>query len=135
MEEKNTKNVITFGTFDLFHIGHLRLLKRAQDYGGRLIVGVSSDSLNVDKKAKNPIIPQHHRLEILKAISGVNEVFLEESLELKPDYIKKYKADILVMGYDWAGKFDDLKSLCEVVYLNRTQNISTSYLLDYIVNR
>ena len=135
MEEKNTKNVITFGTFDLFHIGPLRLLKRAQDYGGRLIVGVSSDSLNVDKKAKNPIIPQHHRLEILKAISGVNEVFLEESLELKPDYIKKYKADILVMGDDWAGKFDDLKSLCEVVYLNRTQNISTSYLLDYIVNR
>ncbi len=135
MEEKNTKNVITFGTFDLFHIGHLRLLKRAQAYGGRLIVGVSSDSLNVDKKEKNPIIPQHHRLEILKAISGVDEVFLEESLELKPDYIKKYKADILVMGDDWAGKFDDLKSLCEVVYLNRTQNISTSYLLDYIVNR
>ena len=135
MEEKNTKNVITFGTFDLFHIGHLRLLKRARAYGGRLIVGVSSDSLNVDKKEKNPIIPQHHRLEILKAISGVNEVFLEESLELKPDYIKKYKADILVMGDDWEGKFDDLKSLCEVVYLNRTQNISTSYLLDYIVNR
>ena len=135
MEEKNNKIVITFGTFDLFHIGHLRLLQRAQTYGDRLIVGVSSDSLNVDKKAKTPIIPQHHRVEIIKAISGVSEVFLEESLELKPDYIKKYGADILVMGDDWKGKFDDLKSLCEVVYLTRTQNISTSYLLDYIVNR
>ena len=135
MEEKNNKIVITFGTFDLFHIGHLRLLQRAQTYGGRLVVGVSSDSLNVDKKANNPIIPEHHRVEIIKEISGVSEVFLEESLELKPDYIKKYGADILVMGNDWAGKFDDLKSLCEVVYLTRTQNISTSYLLDYIVNR
>ncbi len=135
MEEKNSTIVITFGTFDLFHIGHLRLLQRAQTYGDSLIVGVSSDSLNVNKKSKTPIIPQHHRVEILKAITGVDEVFLEESLELKPDYIKRYKADVLVMGDDWAGKFDDLKSLCKVVYLERTQNISTSYLLDYIVNR
>ena len=135
MEEKNTKIVITFGTFDLFHIGHLRLLKRAKSYGNRLVVGVSSDSLNVAKKAKKPIIPQHHRMEIIKAISGVDEVFVEESLKLKPDYIKKYKADILVMGNDWEGKFDDLNSLCQVVYLTRTQNISTSYFLDYIDNR
>ena len=135
MEEKNSTIVITFGTFDLFHIGHLRLLQRAQTYGDSLIVGVSSDSLNVNKKSKTPIIPQHHRVEILKAITGVDEVFLEESLELKPDYIKRYKADVLVMGDDWAGKFDDLKSLCKVVYLERTQNISTSYLLDYIDNR
>ncbi len=135
MEEKISTIVITFGTFDLFHIGHLRLLQRAQTYGDSLIVGVSSDSLNVNKKSKTPIIPQHHRVEILKAITGVDEVFLEESLELKPDYIKRYKADVLVMGDDWAGKFDDLKSLCKVVYLERTQNISTSYLLDYIVNR
>ena len=135
MEEKNTKIVITFGTFDLFHIGHLRLLKRAKAYGDRLVVGVSSDSLNVNKKKKDPIIPQQHRLEIIKEISVVDEVFLEESLDLKPDYIKKYGADILVMGDDWAGKFDGLKRLCRVVYLERTQNISTSYLLDYIVNR
>ena len=135
MEEKNTKIVITFGTFDLFHIGHLRLLKRAKAYGNRLVVGVSSDSLNVNKKKKVPIIPQQHRLEIIKEISVVDEVFLEESLDLKPDYIKKYGADVLVMGDDWEGKFDDLKGLCQVVYLKRTQNISTSYLLDYIVNR
>ena len=135
MEEKNTKIVITFGTFDLFHIGHLRLLKRAKAYGNRLVVGVSSDSLNVHKKKKDPIIPQQHRLEIIKEISVVDEVFLEESLDLKPDYIKKYGADVLVMGDDWEGKFDDLRDLCQVVYLKRTQNISTSYLLDYIVNR
>ena len=135
MEGKKPTNVITFGTFDLFHVGHLRLLQRARTYGDRLIVGVSSDSLNVNKKAKNPIIPQQQRLEILKAIAGVDEVFVEESLELKPDYIKRYEADVLVMGDDWAGKFDDLKRLCRVVYLERTQNISTSYLLDYIVNR
>ena len=135
MEEKNTKIVITFGTFDLFHIGHVRLLKRAKAYGNRLVVGVSSDSLNVNKKKKDPIIPQQHRLEIIKEISVVDEVFLEESLDLKPDYIKKYGADILVMGDDWEGKFDDLKGVCQIIYLKRTQNISTSYLLDYIVNR
>ena len=135
MEEKNTKIVITFGTFDLFHIGHIRLLKRAKAYGNRLVVGVSSDSLNMNKKKNAPIIPQSHRLDILKEITGVDEVFLEESLDLKPDYIKKYGADVLVMGDDWEGKFDDLRDLCQVVYLKRTQNISTSYLLDYIVNR
>ena len=134
MDEKKPKTVITFGTFDVFHIGHLRLLKRAKTYGERLVVGVSSDDLNVKKKHKKPIIPQNHRIEIIKGISGVDEVFLEESLEWKLTYIQKYEADILVMGGDWKGKFDDLNSLCQVVYLERTKNISTSYLLDRIVN-
>ena len=135
MEEKKPQTVITFGTFDLFHVGHLRLLQRAKAYGGRLVVGVSSDDLNVKKKTKLPIIPQNNRVEIIKGISGVDEVFLEESLELKPAYIQQYDADILVMGKDWEGKFDALNSLCQVVYLKRTENISTSYLLDYIVNQ
>ena len=135
MEEKKPQTVITFGTFDLFHVGHLRLLQRAKAYGGRLVVGVSSDDLNVKKKIKLPIIPQNHRVEIIKGISGVDEVFLEESLELKPAYIKQYDADILVMGNDWEGKFDALNNLCQVVYVKRTENISTSYLLDYIVNQ
>ena len=135
MVEKKNKTVITFGTFDLFHVGHLRLIKRAKEYGDRLVVGVSSDDLNVKKKTKLPIIPQKHRIEIIKGISGVDEVFLEESLELKPTYIQQYGVDILVMGNDWEGKFDFLKNLCQVVYLKRTENISTSYLLDYIVNR
>ena len=77
MEEKKKKTVITFGTFDLFHLGHLRLLQRASAYGRRLVVGVSSDNLNVKKKNKHPIIPQNHRMEIIKGISGVDEVFLE----------------------------------------------------------
>ena len=135
MAGKKLTTVITFGTFDLFHVGHLRLLKRAKDLGERLVVGVSSDALNVKKKIKQPIIPQTHRIEIIKGIAGVDEVFLEESLDLKPTYIQKYGADILVMGNDWAGKFDALNSLCQVVYLDRTENISTSYLLDYIVNQ
>ena len=135
MTEKKTTTVITFGTFDLFHVGHLRLLKRAQDLGGRLVVGVSSDALNMTKKTKLPIIPQNSRIEIVQSISGVDEVFLEESLDLKPFYIRQYCADVLVMGDDWAGKFDDLKDLCSVVYLKRTENISSSYLLDYIVNQ
>ena len=135
MEEKKPQTVITFGTFDLFHVGHLRLLQRAKAYGGRLVVGVSSDDLNVKKKRKLPIIPQNHRVEIIKGISGVDEVFLEESLELKPAYIQQYDADILVMGKDWEGKFDALNNLCQVVYVKRTENISTSYLLDYIVNQ
>ena len=135
MEEKKPPTVITFGTFDLFHVGHLRLLQRAKSYGGRLVVGVSSDDLNVKKKTKLPIIPQNNRVEIIKGISGVDEVFLEESLELKPAYIQQYDADILVMGNDWKGKFDFLINLCQVVYLKRTENISTSYLLDYIVNQ
>ena len=135
MAEKKIKTVITFGTFDLFHVGHLRLLNRAKELGGRLVVGISSDALNVIKKTKRPIIPQNHRMEIIKGISGVDEVFLEESLELKPSYIQQYNADILVMGDDWEGKFDALNNFCQVVYLKRTENISSSYLLDYIVNQ
>jgi len=135
MAGKKFKIVITFGTFDLFHVGHLRLLNRAKELGGRLVVGVSSDALNVTKKTKRPIIPENYRMEIIKGISGVDEVFLEESLELKPSYIQQYNADVLVMGDDWKGKFDALDSFCQVVYLKRTENISTSYLLDYIVNQ
>ena len=127
--------VITFGTFDLFHVGHLRLLNRARALGSRLVVGVSSDALNVAKKTKLPVIPQQDRMEIVRGLAGVDEVFLEESLDLKPSYIRRHRADILVMGDDWKGQFDHLESLCRVVYVERTQNISTSYLLDYIVNR
>ena len=126
-------NVITFGTFDLFHIGHLRILKRAKELGIHLTVGVSSDNLNLNKKSKTSVIPQAQRIEILKSIKYVDDVFVEESLELKRQYIEKYKADILVMGDDWKGRFDHLKDICQVVYLERTNDISTSYLLDYII--
>ena len=125
--------VITFGTFDLFHVGHLRILKRAKEMGTHLIVGVSSDALNLRKKSKTSIIPQAQRVEIVESIKYVDDVFIEESLDLKRQYIKKYGADILVMGDDWKGRFDHLNDICKVVYLKRTNDISTSYLLDYII--
>ncbi|NOU62182.1 adenylyltransferase/cytidyltransferase family protein [Marinifilum caeruleilacunae] len=126
------KKVITFGTFDLFHIGHLRILERAREYGDYLIVGVSTDALNFSKKQKNPIYNQEDRKKIIHALKVVDEVFDEESLELKGEYIKKHKADVLVMGNDWEGKFDEFKEICEVVYLERTPSISTTEIIEII---
>jgi len=120
--------VITFGTFDLFHIGHLRIFERAADYGQRLIVGVSSDKLNYDKKAIYPTYSENDRMQIVAALQYVDKVFLEESLERKKEYIVQHKADILIMGDDWAGKFDWVKDVCEVIYLPRTENISTTQI-------
>jgi glycerol-3-phosphate cytidylyltransferase len=118
--------VITFGTYDLFHIGHLNILKRAAALGSHLTVGVSTDALNFSKKGLKPVFPEHERLAIVESLRFVNEAFYEESLEFKAEYIKRYKADVLVMGDDWAGRFDQFKSLCDVVYLPRTEGISTT---------
>jgi len=126
------RTVITFGTFDVFHVGHLRVIERAAALGDRLVVGVSGDELNVRKKGREPVFSQHERLEILAALRSVDEVFVEESLELKRDYITRYAADVLVMGDDWAGKFDELNDICEVVYLPRTPAISTTALIEKI---
>ena len=126
------RTVITFGTFDVFHVGHLRVIERAAALGDRLVVGVSADELNLRKKGREPVYSQHERMEIVSALKAVDEVFLEESLELKGDYIKQYGADKLVMGDDWAGRFDEFKSLCEVVYLPRTPAISTTALIEKI---
>jgi glycerol-3-phosphate cytidylyltransferase len=126
------KRVITFGTFDLFHIGHLNILERAKNQGDYLIVGVSSDQLNFSKKQKYPICSEENRLRIISALRFVDEVFVEDSLELKGEYIEKYEADILVMGDDWVGKFDEYKRVCEVVYLDRTPSISTTKLIEII---
>lgn len=124
--------VITFGTFDMFHVGHLRILERAKEQGNTLIVGVSSDKLNFSKKGRNPICNERDRMHIIKALGVVDEVFIEESMELKAEYIKKYKADRLVMGDDWAGRFDEMKELCDVVYLSRTPSISTTELIEVV---
>lgn len=129
------KTVITFGTFDLLHIGHINILNRSGKFGDKLIVGVSSDALNFKKKQKYPIYSETDRMNIIKNIKVVNEVFLEESLELKKEYILKYSADILVMGDDWKGKFDYLSDVCEVIYLPRTQEISTTETIENIVNK
>ena len=97
-----------------------------------MIVGVSSDALNFSKKQRYPVYPESERIEIIQSIAGVNEVFREDSLELKGEYIKKYQADVLVMGDDWVGRFDEFKTLCEVIYLPRTEGISTTKLISDI---
>lgn len=124
--------IITFGTFDLFHIGHLQILKRARALGDYLIVGVSTDALNFSKKQRNPICSQKHRMEIIQELKSVNEVFFEDSLELKREYILQHKADILVMGDDWVGRFDEFKDICDVQYLPRTPSISTTELIEIV---
>ena len=105
------KKVITYGTFDLFHVGHLNLLRRAKELGDYLIVAVSSDAFNAMKGKHDKVI-------------------LEESWEQKISDVQKYDVDIFVMGDDWKGKFDFLKDYCEVVYLPRTEGISTTQIKD-----
>jgi glycerol-3-phosphate cytidylyltransferase len=123
-----SKTIITFGTYDLLHVGHVRILQRARQLGRRLVVGVSSDDLNFSKKSKYPVFSQSDRMEIIRSIKGVDEVFLEESLELKKEYIRQHKADLLVMGDDWVGKFDWVADVCEVKYLSRTPDVSTTQI-------
>ena len=122
------KKVITYGTFDLFHIGHLNLLKRAKALGDYLIVAVSSDDFNLREKGKVCQIKDVDRMEIVKAIRYVDEVILEENWEQKINDIKEFRIDTFVMGDDWKGKFDFLKPYCDVVYLPRTPEISTSQI-------
>ncbi len=125
-----SKRVITFGTFDVFHIGHLNILERCASLGDTLIVGVSSDQLNFSKKSRYPIYDESSRLKIIQSLQFVDEVFIEESLEKKREYIKFFKADLLAMGDDWQGKFDDLSDICEVCYFPRTPSISTTEIIE-----
>ena len=124
--------VITFGTFDVLHVGHVRVLNRAAELGDRLVVGVSSDALNFSKKDRNPVFSQEERLEIVANIKVVDAVFVEESLELKRQYVTEHSADVLVMGDDWAGKFDFLDDVCRVIYLPRTPSVSTTAIIEHI---
>ena len=126
------RTVITFGTFDVLHVGHIRVLQRAAELGERLVVGVSADALNIAKKGRAPVFSQEERLEIVGSLKMVDEVFVEESLEKKRDYIVEHGADVLVMGDDWAGKFDWVSDVCEVVYLPRTPSVSTTGLIEHI---
>ena len=116
----------------MFHIGHLNVLERARALGDELVVGVSSDALNFSKKGRNPICSEGDRMRIVAALGCVTSVFSEESLELKADYIREHRADKLVMGDDWEGKFDHLGELCEVIYLPRTPSISTTKLIEVV---
>tara|TARA_B100000780_G_scaffold278284_1_gene251334 strand:+ start:21451 stop:21942 length:492 start_codon:yes stop_codon:yes gene_type:complete len=121
------RTVITYGTFDLFHVGHVRLLKRIRDLGDRLVVGLSSDEFN-KVKGKKVIIPFADRKEILLSCRYVDDVFQENTWEQKREDIIREKAEIFAIGDDWAGKFDDLDDIVKVLYLPRTKDISTTEL-------
>jgi choline-phosphate cytidylyltransferase len=118
--------VVTFGTYDLFHVGHLNILRRAKDLGDRLVVGVSSDELNYRKKRIRPTYPLDHRMAIVESVRFVDEVFVEHAMEEKREYLLQHGADILVMGDDWEGRFDEFSDICRVVYLPRTVGISST---------
>jgi glycerol-3-phosphate cytidylyltransferase len=121
------KTVLTYGTFDLFHIGHLNLLQRAKQMGDRLIVAVSTDEFNATK-GKTTLMPFEHRLALVSSVRFVDEVIAESNWDQKIADVQLHKVDIFVMGSDWQGKFDFLKPHCEVVYLPRTDNVSSTEL-------
>jgi len=128
------KRIITYGTFDLFHFGHLEILRRAKELGDYLVVAVSTDEFNTEK-GKKCVYPFEHRIKIVEAIQYVNEVIPEKSWDQKRDDIISNRIDIFTMGNDWIGKFDDLTDICEIVYLERTKGISTSTFIENIENR
>lgn len=119
------KRVITYGTYDLLHWGHIRLLKRARALGDYLIVALSSDEFNAIKGKKSYHDYQERKM-MLEAIRYVDLVIPEDDWGQKRSDVLKYEADIFVMGDDWEGRFDELKDICEVVYLPRTEGISTT---------
>lgn len=125
--ENVLKRVLTYGTFDLLHYGHIRLLKRAKALGDYLIVAISTDEFNA-VKGKKAYHDYETRKEMLEAVRYVDLVIPENNWDQKRDDVKNYHVDVVVMGSDWKGheKFEDLKDLCEVVYLDRTEGISTT---------
>ena len=125
--ERPDKTVITYGTFDLLHVGHVRLLRRIAELGRRVIVGCSTDEFNA-LKGKKTIMPYEDRVEMLLACRHVDAVFAEECWEQKPADIAAHGADLFVMGSDWAGKFDDLTACCDVLYLPRTPDVSSTQI-------
>ena len=127
------RRVMTYGTFDLLHYGHINVLKRAKNLGDYLIVGLSSDEFN-ELKGKKSVMSFEERKEILENIRYVDTVLKESNWEQKIEDIIKYNIDVFVIGDDWEGKFDFLKEYCEVVYLPRTKCISTT-LLKEILNK
>ena len=126
------RTILTYGTYDLIHVGHINLLRRARELGDRLIVGLSTDEFNLGKD-KRSIFSFPERRIILEAIEYVDVVIPEETWEQKRQDIADHDVDALVMGDDWEGKFDDLRTACEVIYVPRTAEISTTYFKNRIV--
>ena len=127
-QEGSVKRVITYGTFDLLHYGHINLLRRARELGDYLIVVLSTDEFNWNEKHKKCYFDYEKRKQMLEAIRYVDLVVPEENWEQKNTDVVKYGVDVFVMGDDWKGKFDFLKDKCEVVYLPRTPDISTTQI-------
>lgn len=130
IQNKQTKKIVlTYGTFDLLHIGHIKLLQRAKALGDYLVVGVSTDEFN-NVKGKKSVYSFAERTEIIKSISYVDEVIPESAWDQKAEDIRKHNVNILVMGDDWVGKFNDLLTLnipnFDIIYLPRTQGVSTT---------
>ena len=121
------KRVLTYGTFDLFHIGHIRLLERARALGDSLVVGHSTDEFNL-KKGKKSVFGYAERFAILSAVRHVDKIIPEDNWEQKLDDVIANEISVFVIGDDWEGKFDFLMPHCEVVYLPRTSGISTTYI-------
>lgn len=121
------RRVLTYGTFDLFHVGHIRLLERARSLGDYLVVGLSTDEFNL-AKGKKSVFSYSERFAILSAIKHVDKIIPEDSWEQKLNDVLSNEIDVFVMGDDWQGKFDFLKTHCEVAYLPRTVGISTTYI-------
>ena len=128
------RRVITYGTFDLLHYGHINLLKRAKAYGDYLIVGLSTDEFNAGK-GKKAYFSYDQRKELLESLRYVDLVIPEQTWEQKRNDILLYQVDTFVMGSDWAGKFDDLSDICEVIYLPRTPEISSSKIKNDLEHR
>ncbi|PUB17836.1 glycerol-3-phosphate cytidylyltransferase [Paenisporosarcina sp. OV554] len=128
------KKVITYGTFDLIHHGHINILRKAKEYGDYLIVGLSSDEFNI-LKGKEAYYSYDERKLILEAIKYVDEVIPEHNWHQKSDDIQTNQIDLFVMGSDWEGKFDDLNDYCEVIYLPRTEGISTTKIKTDLYNK
>jgi glycerol-3-phosphate cytidylyltransferase len=126
------KIVITYGTFDVLHYGHINLLKRAKALGDHLIVGLSTDEFN-EQKGKKSYYSYYHRKEILQSIKYVDKVIPEECWEQKVLDLKNYEVDIFVMGNDWEGKFDFLSDNCKVIYLPRTEGVSSTLVRESLL--
>lgn len=122
------KKVITYGTYDLLHYGHINLLRRARELGDCLVVALSTDEFNWNAKGKKCYFTYEQRKGMLEAIRYVDEVIPEQNWEQKREDVKRLGIDVFVIGDDWKGKFDFLKDLCEVVYLPRTPEISTTMI-------
>ena len=127
------RRVITYGTFDVLHYGHINLLKRAKSLGDYLIVACSTDEFN-KIKGKKALYPFEERKKMLESLRFVDLVIPEENWEQKASDIRNFFVDIFVMGDDWSGKFDELKRLCEVVYLPRTPDVCSTNTKKYIKN-